>query len=299
MIGKFITKEGILARDLVKERNILNELFQDFLFNPETGTYITKSEKKIVEFMTEIIPNNQESVKFECPQNLLDQFIYDKTHFTLELDVSEKVGFYQANLKVDGELNGVKFDLLWECVAVGRAFIELSHIKTKSNSRFSKILVLDLEKLSRIIQIFDEMGIKKLSDHLEDKPLWSLVGIEPEMFQDLPVDFSISEKLKNVRKEMLGEVKQKPSQIPNGIDATLRGYQVEGVQWLERLRRMYLNGILADDMGLGKTLQAIIAIIQSQEKLSYPSIVVCPTSLLYNWQEEISKFSPKNKCISS
>ncbi len=296
-IAKFITEEGILARDLVKERTILNELFQDFLFNLETETYITKSEKKIVEFMTEIIPNNQQSVKFECPQNLLDQFIYDKTQFTLDLDVSDKTGFYKANLKVDGDLNGVKFDLLWECVAVGRSFIELSHLKTKSNSRFSKILVLELEKLSRIVQIFDEMGIKKITNHQEDKPLWSLVGIESEMFQDLPVKFTMSEKLKEIRKEMLGDVKQQPNPIPITIDAKMRGYQIEGAQWLERLRRMYLNGILADDMGLGKTLQAIVAIIQNQEKISYPSIVVCPTSLLYNWQEEINKFSPKTNVI--
>lgn len=296
-ISKFITADGILARDLVKERNILNELFQDFLFNPDTGTYITKSEKKIVEFMTEIIPNNQETVKFECPQNLLDQFIYDKTKFTLDLDVSEKAGFYKANLKVDGDLNGVKFDLLWECVAVGRAFIELTHLKAKTNSRFSKILVLELDKLSKIIQIFDEMGIKKISNHIEDKPLWSIVGIEEEMFKDLPITFTMSEKLKSLRKEMLGEIKQKPNPIPACIDANLRVYQTEGIQWIERLRRMYLNGILADDMGLGKTLQAIVAIIQNQEKISSPSIVVCPTSLLYNWQEEINKFSKKTNVI--
>jgi SNF2 family DNA or RNA helicase len=298
-ITKFITKEGILARDLVKERNIISELFQDFLFNPETGTYITKSEKKIVEFMTEIIPNNQENVTFECPQNLLDQFIYDKTEFTLDIDASDKAGFYRVNLKVDGDLKGVKFDLLWDCVVVGRTFIELSHIKkqTKSTSRFSKILVLDLEKLSRIVQIFDEMGIKKMTDHQEDKPLWSLVGIEKKLFDNLPVKFTISEKLIKIRKEMLGEIKQKPSPIPTSITAKLREYQIEGTYWLERLRRMYLNGILADDMGLGKTLQAIVAVIQNQNKISSPSIVVCPTSLLYNWQEEILKFSPNTNVL--
>ncbi|EKE26984.1 MAG: hypothetical protein ACD_4C00096G0001 [uncultured bacterium (gcode 4)] len=91
---------------------------------------------------------------------------------------------------------------------------------------------------------------------------------------------------------MLGETKQKPSEIPSCINANIRGYQKEGVQWLERLRMMCLNGILADDMGLGKTLQAIIAIKQSQEKIFSPSIVVCPTSLLYNWKEEINKFCP-------
>jgi len=298
-VNKFITKEGILARDLVKERMIVNELFQDFVFNQQTAAYLTKSEKKIVEFMTEIIPNNQDDVTFECPQNLLDQFIYDKTKFTLKMDVCNKPGFYKIDLKVDGELNSVRFDLLWECAAVGRAFIELTHIKrqAKTNSRFSKILVLDLEKLSKIVHIFDEIGIKKLTDHIEERPLWSLVGIEPSIFKGLPIEFEMSEKLKKVREEMIGEGSLNPSDVPKSIKATVRPYQVDGVYWLERLRKMYLNGILADDMGLGKTLQAIIAIIQSQEKISLPSIVICPTSLLYNWQEEIKKFNFKSQVV--
>ncbi|NGX33988.1 MAG: RNA polymerase-associated protein RapA [Candidatus Anoxychlamydiales bacterium] len=297
-ISKFITNEGILARDLVKEREIINDLFTDFLFNPEIGTYISKSEKKIVEFMTEIIPNNQKVVEFECPQNLLDQFIYDQTKFNLELDVSKNAGFYIADLKVDGELLGVKLDLLWECVAVGRAFIELSHIKKhSSNSRFSKILVLDLEKLSKIVQIFDEIGLKKLTNHKEDRPFWSLAGIENSVFENLPIKFKMSDKLKKLRDQMVSENISKPSDIPANIKANLRKYQKEGIHWLEKIRRMHLNGILADDMGLGKTLQAIVAIVQTQSNQAAPSIVVCPTSLLYNWQEEINKFSPKTNAI--
>ena len=56
--------------------------------------------------------------------------------------------------------------------------------------------------------------------------------------------------------------------VPTEVKATLRTYQIEGVHWLERLRMMYLNGILADDMGLGKTLQAIVAITQIHEEES-------------------------------
>ena len=73
--------QGILARNLVEERQIVEDLFQDFVFNPQTATYLAKTEKKIVEFMTGVIPRNQHRVQFECPQNLLDQFIYDETTF--------------------------------------------------------------------------------------------------------------------------------------------------------------------------------------------------------------------------
>ncbi len=60
---------------------------------------------------------------------------------------------------------------------------------------------------------------------------------------------------------------------------------------------MYLNGILADDMGLGKTLQAIVAIAQYRMKKKALSLIVCPTSLLYNWKEEFAKFDPELKVL--
>lgn len=294
-INSFITKDGVLARNLVEERKIIEELFQDFIFNSEEGCYVAKSEKKIVEFMTEIIPKNQDKVAFECPQNLLDQFIYDQTTFKLSLDYKDKVGYFELSLDVKGELKGVKLDLLWECMSSKKAYIELPgekrRVKGEGGGQLSKILVLDLERLSRVIQIFDELGIKKLDTFKEDRPLWSLATIDEVIFQGLPVKFSMTEKLEEIKRQMLGEKELVPSPIPKNVKAEVRPYQQEGVHWLEKLRRMYLNGILADDMGLGKTLQAIIALTQSSEKSKSPSLVVCPTSLLYNWKEELNKFN--------
>jgi SNF2 family DNA or RNA helicase len=300
-IKTFVQAEGVLARNLVEERQIIEDLFQEFVFNPQSGTYVAKTEKKIVEFMTGTIPRNQSRVQFECPQNLLDQFIYDETKFKCALDVSDTVGYYEIDMSVDGALKGVKLDLLWECIASKRAYLELDANKRSAkdpNSRFSKILVLDLEKLSKLVQIFDELGIKKLDDHKEQKPLWNLATIDPKAFEGLPVDFTMSKKLLDIRSQMLGETPLEPSPIPKEIKADLRPYQSEGVHWLERLRLMYLNGILADDMGLGKTLQAISAITQHYNKnKDSRSLIVCPTSLLYNWKEEIHKFNPKLKAL--
>lgn len=69
----------------------------------------------------------------------------------------------------------------------------------------------------------------------------------------------------------------------------LRDYQKDGVQWLYHLKEMNLNGILADDMGLGKTLQVLIFLEKFVDR-KRPSLVVCPSSLMYNWMSEIEKF---------
>lgn len=299
-IENFVTESGILARNLVEEREILDELFQDFVFNPQQGTYVAKTEKKIVEFMTEVIPRNQHRIHFKCPQNLLDQFIYDKTTFELKLDYKDQVGYYEINLKVDGALQGISLDRLWECISSKRSFLELNP-KTKTriaSPRFSKILVLDLDRITKLAQVFDELGIQELKNNVEQRPLWNLVTIDKQLFEGLPVKFSISKKLQEIRKQMLGEKNLVSSPIPNELKADLRPYQTDGVHWLERLRSMYLNGILADDMGLGKTLQAIAAITQAHAKdKKATTLIVCPTSLLYNWQEELHRFNPKLKVM--
>ena len=194
--------------------------------------------------MTGVIPRNQHRVQFECPQNLLDQFIYDETHFKLKLDASETVGYYDIDLKVDGALKGVKLDLLWECIASKRAFLELDANRSKakeSASKLSKILVLDLDRIAKLVQIFDELGIKKLDDNKEQKPLWNLATIDPKVFANSRSSFTMSETLLEIRRQMLGESTLAPSPIPSELKADLRPYQTEGVHWLERLRLMYLK----------------------------------------------------------
>ncbi len=206
---------------------------------------------------------------------------------------------YEIELQVDGALKGVRMDHLWECVASKRAFIELDSVKKikKVSDKLGKILVLDLDRISAIVQVFDELGITVLDDHKLERPLWSLANIDASNFEGLPIEFSISDKLSEIRKQMLGEKNLTFTPVPKEINATLRAYQTDGINWLERLRLMFLNGILADDMGLGKTLQAIVAITQNRVKNKAPSLIVCPTSLLYNWKEECSKFNPKLKVL--
>ncbi len=74
--------------------------------------------------------------------------------------------------------------------------------------------------------------------------------------------------------------------LPSDLRAELREYQRQGVDWLHFLRRAGLGALLADDMGLGKTIQTLCA-------LESRSLVVVPTSLIYNWGEEIERFRPK------
>ncbi len=83
--------------------------------------------------------------------------------------------------------------------------------------------------------------------------------------------------------------------VPEGLNATLRTYQHQGLNWLQFLREYQLGGILADDMGLGKTIQTLahLLIEKQQGRLTKPVLIVAPTSVIFNWANEIDKFTPQ------
>jgi len=104
--------------------------------------------------------------------------------------------------------------------------------------------------------------------------------------------------------------------VPTTIKAKLRNYQQEGFSWLTELANENLGACLADDMGLGKTLQAIcfiedlkinsnattlkndnqqLDLFEQKKKRDFSTLVIVPTSLVYNWKNEIHKFAPQNK----
>lgn len=85
-------------------------------------------------------------------------------------------------------------------------------------------------------------------------------------------------------------------EVPAGLNAELRPYQKFGFRWLMTLGAMGFGGILADDMGLGKTVQAIayLAAVKENYEGDTPrhSLIICPASLVYNWESEIHRFAP-------
>ncbi|TVY08627.1 DEAD/DEAH box helicase [Paenibacillus cremeus] len=85
--------------------------------------------------------------------------------------------------------------------------------------------------------------------------------------------------------------------VPSGLRAELRSYQREGFTWLSFLRKFGLGACLADDMGLGKTVQFITYLLHHQSESETPALLICPTSVLGNWQKELARFAPELKVV--
>ncbi|TLS47791.1 DEAD/DEAH box helicase [Streptomyces montanus] len=108
------------------------------------------------------------------------------------------------------------------------------------------------------------------------------------------VDVQPTGWLATLRERLSDPEAQDPVGQPAALAATLRDYQLRGLNWLARMTSLGLGGCLADDMGLGKTITLIALHLhrQTDESAAGPTLVVCPTSLMGNWQREIERFAP-------
>jgi non-specific serine/threonine protein kinase len=98
----------------------------------------------------------------------------------------------------------------------------------------------------------------------------------------------------------LQQLNEQPPRLPHGLQAELRGYQAQGLAWMQALGELGFGGILGDDMGLGKTLQVLAHVLALKEagRLQQPALVVLPTSLVPNWQDEAQRFTPQLRVLA-
>ncbi len=117
--------------------------------------------------------------------------------------------------------------------------------------------------------------------------------------EDLPLHWQGGEALRDFARR-LRELPQQEVRAPAGLQAELRPYQLQGLAWLQTLRELGVGGVLADDMGLGKTLQTLAHILLEKEagRLDAPVLIVMPTSLIPNWQDEAARFAPELRVLA-
>lgn len=111
---------------------------------------------------------------------------------------------------------------------------------------------------------------------------------------ELKMEVQLNKHLRNLLKQ-LGQTSQMPCiSPPEEFHGTLRNYQLLGASWLAFLHQYGLGGCLADDMGLGKTIQWIAYLLHLKRSAQWkaPALLICPTSVLGNWQKELQKFAP-------
>ncbi len=146
--------------------------------------------------------------------------------------------------------------------------------------------LINREYIEKLQRVFKEEDGNKIKVSFFDMPIVQDM-IDEEAFEN---DFLGNKDFF----EGINELPKEEVEYPK-LNATLRDYQKYGYKWLKYLTDNNLGACLADDMGLGKTLQAIALLSNLHEEKKKKSMVIMPKSLIYNWENEIKKFSPKLK----
>lgn len=312
-----------LFLDIDKNKNVICGVkfcYGDIEFNP------------FDEVSDEIIRNkiSEESVKKHFEES---GFVVNETEKELYMYDNEKIyDFLTVGIKYYMD----KFEVLvtdnFKTIEIRQPRIGTIGVKIENNLLNVNLSDIDFE-LSEIKEIMQNYKLKKKYHRLKNGAYISLennadIEFMDDLFTGADIDFKNIDKTgiklpvhrslylnkllegnknKNITKDanfkkVVGEITDLTEtdniNVPDKLKDILRFYQVNGYKWLKTLDSYGFGGVLADDMGLGKTLQIISVLLNYKENNGEKtSIVVCPSSLVLNWNKEIEKFAPMLKVL--
>ncbi len=159
---------------------------------------------------------------------------------------------------------------------------------------YVEIPLATILQFGKALQAFDAEELEKDTYQIKTYK----VGLLAELVE-MGVELKMSKKFQTFWDVITSFKSMEEVEVPKSVQAELRGYQKQGFHWLWFLYSYGLNGILADDMGLGKTLQTLVLLQHARDQDGQmPSLVVCPSSIVFNWVNETHRFTPELKVVN-
>ena len=276
-----------LLRETAEETRLVS-LFQRYGFSVSADSFVQQDEEATYEFLQRGLPELQDMADIYYSDGFKSMTI-------------KRPGNFAAGVRLNTDTDMLEFSLHFEEVSAQELWSLMGAYKLKKKYHRladGTFIPLDSPDFQVAARLIDQLSLKQadLEKGQIDLPKYRALYLDSLARESN--DFSM-ERNSTFRK-MVQDV-QEPRDteyvLPEGIKGTLRGYQKTGFKWLKSLAGYGFGGILADDMGLGKTLQVLAFILSEKEKGHKPSLVIVPTSLVYNWQEEAAKFVPDLKVI--
>ncbi|WP_044337192.1 DEAD/DEAH box helicase [Rossellomorea aquimaris] len=279
---------SLLIREVDKEDTIL-ELMEEFSFGKTEGGYFLQNEDLEYEFLTYGVEKIKGLVQIYATTAVRSRVFKGYNGPKIRVKVmKERMNWLEFKFEMDGIPDRQIMEIL-EALEEKRKYYRM---------RNGSLLSLESNEFQDIQRFLHTSQAEK-NDLIK--------GLELPLHQSIQlldsVEVTHTFKLGESYKEFLQHIMNPGSMefsVPPSLHTLLRDYQINGYQWMKTLAFYGLGGILADDMGLGKTVQSITFIVSELEEIrtqKLPALIVCPSSLMYNWQSEITKFAPELEAV--
>lgn len=281
----------IIVRQRESEDAIISEILK-LGFVPYKNYYLLTDEDLIYEFLAGKVKDLEGIAHLYYSEDFKKLGIRTPGNFTASVRVGSGINLLELDFSFDDVPKDEIKDLI-HAYQVKKKYYRLK------NGSFINLEEDNIEKLSKILA-FLNVGSKDIEDnkvYLAKSHAVYLEKVFDEKSLKLNKDRNFAHLTERILNPSITDYK-----VPDGIQAQLRPYQITGYKWLRTLAEHELGGILADDMGLGKTLQSIVfmaSVISENENkdLKPHCLIVCPTSLTYNWLDEFENFAPFIKAV--
>ena len=290
--------DSIVVRD-VKNESVILDILAEADFKVRNNKVNLYADESIYNFVVEVLPKLQEH----------SQVFY--TDAFKNSSVRRSIGF-KVNMRFGSggsgtELLDLDFDA--EFIDRGELLTILETIREKrkyyklKDGSLLDLMGKEINDIVGLLAFLDADEAEILEGHVElpaYRALYLDYYLRNSTIRNVTRERILKNFVRNINEPVEGEFA-----LPKGLRAELRDYQKIGFQWMKTLKTYALGGILADDMGLGKTVQILTLLLSEKEDAAReasagtleeegyaPSLIIVPTSLVYNWCAEIEKFTP-------
>ncbi|MCH1625700.1 DEAD/DEAH box helicase [Fredinandcohnia quinoae] len=277
-----------LIRNEEKEEDILT-LMDEGLFTKTDGGYFLHNEQLEYEFLYNIVPKLHQHVQVYATTAVRNR-IFRKNSFP---KIRVKVKKERTNwLEFKFEMDGIPEKQIREVL---QALEEKRKYYRLRNGSLLSLETKEFEEISRFLQELPEQEV----DLEKGLNVPIVKGIKLLHTTDGDQIFTFEDSFRQFI-DSIHNPDRLQFDVPKSLESILRNYQKHGFSWMKTLASYGFGGILADDMGLGKTLQSIAFIVSELDRIresNHPVLIVCPSSLTYNWLNELMKFAPNVQAI--
>lgn len=283
-----LSKEVLIIQDVEKEAAIL-AIMDECGFTKTDGGYFMQNEELEYQFLYHVLPKLKQLAQIYATSSVRLRIVKENNFPKIRVKVQkERTNWLEFKFEMDGVSNKQIKEIL-AALEVKQKYYRLP------DGALMSLETREMEEIQQFLKAIPAQD-EQYETTFNMPILESLKFLEH--FEESDV-FTPEESFKQFSQQLL-QPEHLTFEVPASLENILRDYQKHGYNWFKQLASYGFGGVLADDMGLGKTIQSIAFILSELEVIraqNQPVLIVCPSSLAYNWLYEFMQFAPEIEAL--